>query len=277
MHLSSRTAVAVLAAFLAFLAFAPPASAWSVRGHRLVGQLAERELVPDTRAEVARLLAGEPEPTLAGVSAWADQVRANDPVLGRRSAPWHYVTMRAPDCAYDAARDCPGGDCVVEAIRTQSAILADRGRSLADRRQALKFVVHFVGDVHQPLHASNRGDKGGNTVQVRIPQHGGGERGGNMHSLWDRGLIDYTGLSEPDYLAHLERVPLVIGHAAPGLPPSAHAWAEHACAIAMRPGLYPATAAPPPGYMEAWTPLVDEQLRRAGIRLAQVLNAALAP
>ncbi|WP_460830128.1 S1/P1 nuclease [Lysobacter humi (ex Lee et al. 2017)] len=277
MHQPSRVAAALLAALVALLAFAPSASAWSVRGHRLVGGLAERELAPRARAEVDRLLAGEAEPTLAGVSAWADEVRANDPVLGRRSAPWHYVTMRAPDCAYDAARDCPGGDCVVEAIRAQVAILADRGRSLADRRQALKFVVHFVGDVHQPLHANNRGDKGGNEVQVRIPQHGGGERGGNLHGLWDRGLVDYTGLSEPDYLARLERLPLAIEQGGPAVPPAAHAWAEHACAIAMRPGLYPATANVPAGYMAAWTPIADEQLRRAGSRLAQLLNAALAP
>lgn len=270
-------ALLVVLMLSALAAFAPPASAWSARGHRLVGQLAERDLTPVARAEVDRLLAGEPDPTLAGVSVWADEVRGSDPVLGRRSAPWHYVNVRSPDCAYEAARDCAGGDCVVEAIRVQTAILADRARPLAERRQALKFVVHFIGDVHQPLHAGNRPDKGGNDVQVRIPQHGGGERGGSLHTLWDRGLIDYTGLDDADYLARLRGVPVALPQPPRALPPQAQDWAEHACAITVRPGFYPASAKLEPGYAAAWTPLADEQMRRAGARLAQVLNAALAP
>lgn len=262
---------------LALLAtVAPPAFAWGALGHRLVGHLAEDDLSSAARTEIAGLLAGEPEPSLAGISTWADELRANDPDLGRRSAPWHYVTMRAPDCGYDAARDCPDGNCVVGAIEEQARVLADRSRPLDARRRALKFVVHFVGDIHQPLHANNHGDKGGNTVQLRVPTPGGGEKGSNLHSFWDSGLIGLTGLDEPQYLARLRVMPLAVALPRPALPPAAGAWASQSCAIAMRPGLYPEGARPAPGYAADWTPVVDVQLRRAGAQLAHVLNAALA-
>lgn len=268
-------ALLVVLMLSALAAFAPPASAWSARGHRLVGQLAERDLTPVARAEVDRLLAGEPDPTLAGVSVWADEVRGSDPVLGRRSAPWHYVNVRSPDCAYEAARDCAGGDCVVEAIRVQTAILADRARPLAERRQALKFVVHFIGDVHQPLHAGNRDDKGGNVVQVRVPTADGGDKGSNLHALWDSGLMEQTGLDEDAYLARLHALSLAVDIPRRALPPQGAAWAEQSCRISTRPGLYPPTTRIDADYVAQWTPLVDDQLRRAGAHLAQVLNAAL--
>src|SRR5690606_36773485 len=81
-----------------------------------------------------------------------------------------------------------------EAIRTQAAILADRERSDADRLQALKFVVHFVGDVHQPMHAGYARDRGGNTIQVNYRG-----RGSNLHSLWDSTLLGWRGMDELPY------------------------------------------------------------------------------
>lgn len=265
-----------LLAFALLLAFAGPAFAWGRLGHRLVADLAADELTPRARAEVARLLAGEPEPTLAGIANWADELRANDPDLGKRSSKWHYVDIAENGCGdYEPPRDCPNGDCVIEAIRAQAAILADRRQPIEARRQALKFVVHFVGDVHQPLHAGFARDKGGNTVQVRIPTANGGDKGGNLHSLWDSGLIEYTGLDEPPYLARLRALPLAVDAPRRALPPDAAAWAQQSCRIATRPGLYPASPKIDAAYVAAWTPLVDEQLRRAGAHLAQVLDAAL--
>lgn len=262
---------------LAFLlAVASPAFAWGRLGHRLVADLAADDLNAKARAEVERLLAGEPEPTLAGVANWADDLRANDPDLGKRSSKWHYADIAEHGCAdYVPPRDCPNGDCVIEAIRAQTAILADRSQPIAARRQALKFVVHFIGDVHQPLHAGFSRDKGGNTVQVRIPTAGGGDKGGNLHSLWDSGLIELTGLDEPAYLARLRALPLAVDVPKKVLPPESPAWAQQSCRIATRPGVYPPSAAIDPAYVRTWTPLVDEQLRRGGAHLAQVLNAAL--
>ncbi|HZX80433.1 MAG TPA: S1/P1 nuclease [Lysobacter sp.] len=265
----------LLAAVLLF-AVASPAFGWGRLGHRLVAELAQDELKSDARKQVDELLAGEPGATLASIAPWADEVRSKDPVLGKRSAPWHYVTVHADDCDYDAASDCKRGDCVVGAIEKQAAILADRGQPVEARRTALKFVVHFVGDVHQPLHAGNRPDKGGNTVQVRLPTATGGERGSNLHSTWDSGLIDLTGRDEATYLRHLRSLPLAVPMGRPALPPQAAQWAEASCAITLRPGLYPGSARLDADYARRWTPVIDEQLRRAGTHLAQVLNAALA-
>ena len=158
---------ALLASLMLLLA--GPVGAWGPQGHRLVAALAWADLTPQAQAEVAILLAGEADPTLPGIANWADQLRAENPDLGKRSASWHYVNIGEEACQYDAARDCPGGNCVVGAIDAQLAILADRSQPVAARRQALKFVVHFVGDVHQPLHAGFGHDKGGNTVQASDP------------------------------------------------------------------------------------------------------------
>ena len=261
------------AAFL--LALSSPAFAWGALGHRLVADLAQDELTPAARRAVETLLAGETEPTLAGVANWADQIRGTD--LGKSTSKWHYADIAENGCgAYEPVRDCPNGDCVIEAIRKQAAILADRSQALEARRDALKFVVHFVGDVHQPLHAGFAHDKGGNTVQVRIPTADGGEKGGNLHSLWDSGLIERSGLDEAAYHARLRALPLAVALPRRALPPDSPAWAQQSCAIATRPGLYPESPRIDADYVARWTPLVDEQLRRAGTRLAQLLNAALA-
>jgi hypothetical protein len=251
-----------------------PAFAWGAQGHRLVGDLAADELTPAARQAVATLLAGEKDPTLGGIASWADDVRANDPVLGKKSAPWHYVDIHSPDCAYVPPTDCPDGNCVVGAIEAQTTILADRRQPLEARRQALKFVVHFIGDAHQPLHSNNREDKGGNVVQLRVPAPEG-EKGSNLHTLWDSGLIQHGGLDEAGYHARLRQLPLAVDIPPHALPPQAAAWVENSCRISARPGLYPASPTIDEAYYSSWTPLVDEQLRRAGTHLAQVLNAAL--
>ncbi len=257
--------------FLAMLAvLAPvPAIAWGTLGHRLVALLAEEELDPQARAEIIALLAGEPDPSLAGIANWADELRGSDPDLGRKSARWHYVNVGEHDCRYDAERDCPGGNCVVEAIPAQTAILADRARSKQERLQALKFVVHFIGDVHQPMHAGYAHDRGGNDYQVNYEG-----KGSNLHSLWDSGLLNHAGLSEADWLQRLRAQPSPTQLSSTMTPPSV-TWAEQSCAIATRPGVYPN------GHVLDWTyyathlPIAESQLRLAGARLAQTLNMAL--
>ncbi len=114
-----RAATRVLAA-LALALFALPVAAWGPLGHRLVAALARDELDPAAQAEITTLLAGEPDPTLAGVATWADELRANDPDASSRPRAWHYVNLGETGCTYDAARDCQDGDCVVGAIGAQS-------------------------------------------------------------------------------------------------------------------------------------------------------------
>lgn len=265
------------AALLGLLLVPPPVAAWGGLGHRLVGALASDDLSPRARREVDALLAGEPEPTLAGVANWADRLRDHDAARGARTSPWHYVNLGEHACGYEPARDCANGDCVVEAIRRQAALLADRGQPAAARREALKFVVHFIGDVHQPLHAAYARDKGGNTVQIRVPTADGGTRGSNLHSHWDSGLLKSAGLDEAAWLQRLRAMPLVVGVDIPPLPPRAADWARYACSVATAPEFYPPRPSLGAGYDAQWRPIAEAQLRRAGMRLAAVLNAALAP
>jgi hypothetical protein len=258
-----------LALVWALLLPSAPAVAFGADGHRIVAELAQRQLTAPARAEIARLLAGEADPSLAGIATWADQVRDQD--AWRSTAPWHYVNFPRGHCRYRARARCPGGDCVVGAIERQTAILADRDQAIAARRQALKFVVHFVGDVHQPLHAGYADDRGGNTYQVFYLG-----RGGNLHALWDGGLLRAAGLDWPD---HVERLALRTPPGADDWSARAPArWAEQSCRLIDTADVYP----PRPGrlprdYVQRQLPVVEAQLLLAAARLAVLLNAVLDP
>ena len=271
-----RTALRAVLLGCALLAALLPtvAHAWSGYSHRLIGRLAETELTPQARAEVARLLRGDESiaaeaRTLGGVADWADRLRDDHPELGRASSRWHYVNLAEDRCDYVPRKHCPDGNCVVGAIEAQRRILADRTQSDAARAQALKFVVHFVGDAHQPLHAGYAHDKGGNTFQIQLDG-----KGSNLHTLWDRDLVAHAKMSEDRYLQHLQRMPL---------PPRARidsrspaAWARASCRIVLRDGFYPPRPRIEPAYFAQWRPTVDAQLRIAGHRLALLINEALA-
>lgn len=254
----------------ALLSFASTAHAWGAQGHRLVGRIAETRLNPAAKAEVDRLLAGEAEPTLAGVAPWADQLRAKDPGLGRRSARWHYINMAEQQCRYEPEQQCRDGNCVVEALKAQTALLGDRSRPDAERAQALKFVVHFVGDVHQPMHAGYAHDKGGNDFQVQFAN-----RGTNLHSLWDSGLLNTRKLDDDGYVNVLQRLPRPALPRRPDIARDAPAWAEASCRIAVEPGVYPASRKLGDDYTERYRAVAETELRIAGERLGQLLNATL--
>jgi hypothetical protein len=258
-----------LVASLSLALLPMPAQAWGLLGHRLVALLAWDDLTPDTRRQIDALLQDEPDPTLAGIAGWADDLRKNDAGLGRQTANWHFVNIGEHDCAYQRRRDCPGGDCVVEAIRTQAAILADARRPRAERLQALKFVVHFVGDAHQPLHAGYGRDKGGNDAQINW-----NGRGTNMHTLWNSRMLVSTGRSEQAYLAHLRTLPRP-AIAPMTLPPPAAAWAEQSCRVVTQPDFYPRRAKLEQAYVDKHLPIAERQLRAGGVALAAVLNKAL--
>jgi len=259
-----------------------PASAWSRQGHELVGELAERELSPAARREVQALLAGEPEPTLAGVATWADEIRAESRdgghPLGKRSTRWHYINFpRGGGCDYVPARDCPNGDCVVAAINAQRAILADRGRPLAERRDALKFLVHFVGDVHQPMHAGFADDRGGNLHQLNYRGKGAPKgEGTQLHGVWDYWLLRSAERDNADYVQHLLRSP-VPADTARGADNPAAEWALESCRVIRVDGVYPDKRRIGDDYLDRHRPIAEQRLRQAGARLAALINAALDP
>jgi hypothetical protein len=123
-----------------------PALSWGAEGHQVIAKLAESQLTPKALSAVNRLLAMEPDATLASISTWADEHR------NPATAPWHYVNFPRGDCTYAADRDCPEGKCVVGDINRQAEVLASNAPD-EKKLLALKYVIHFVGDVHQPLHA----------------------------------------------------------------------------------------------------------------------------
>ena len=255
---------------LALCLLALPALGWKRDGHRIVAELAQAQLRPEARAEVARLLAGEAEPTLAGVADWADEVRKADPSDPRAS--WHYVNFRGGDCDYVPARDCPDGNCVVAAINRQFLVLSDRARPDAERRDALKYLVHLVADVHQPLHSTPRKDKGGGDYQVSLDG-----RGTNLHLVWDQDIIAAAKLPSADYAAKLAARPPLPADPTGRSDRPAVEWALESCRIVRDGRLYPAGHRIGADYLQAQRPIVEDRLRLAGGRLAGMINYALAP
>lgn len=251
------------------LSFATQAFAWSRDGHAIVGMLAERQLRPAARAEVARLLAGEPDPTLAGVASWADDVRAAE--ASGKSAPWHYINFKAGDCSYVPVRDCPDGNCVIGAINRNFLILSDRARPDAERRDALKYLVHFVGDVHQPLHSTPRDDKGGGDFQVNYQG-----KGSNLHKVWDRLILERKKSTPDDHASVLASQPALAPDATRRSNRPAVDWALESCQIVLDGNLYPPSHLIDDAYLDRHAPLAEQRLRRAGDRLADMINRALA-
>jgi nuclease S1 len=169
----------------------PCAFAWGPQGHRTVGAIADRLLRPAARAQVAELLAadldksGQPSgrTTLESIAVWADEIRGTPADHPR----WHYDD--APLCG-SARRDgyCPGGECNSAQLERLTAVLADAQADLRARNEALKWIVHLVGDIHQPLHAADNGDLGGNRVRVALA--GVHTRGRlTLHGAWDSELV----------------------------------------------------------------------------------------
>jgi hypothetical protein len=197
---------------------------------------------------------------LVTISTWADRTR------DKVTAPWHYVNLpRDANCDYVAPRDCPGGDCVVGAIEAQVQRLASNAAP-AERLEALKYVVHFVGDVHQPLHAGFGDDKGGNTYQLQAFG-----RGTNLHAVWDSALIrdiDPSAQSLANKLITKEPAA-----SAPNFAPTQ--WVSESCKIVSRTDFYPARTLSAE-YLTTFEPVVEQRLYLAGLRLAATLNQALA-
>ncbi|HET7162447.1 MAG TPA: S1/P1 nuclease [Rhodanobacteraceae bacterium] len=259
-----KSAVVLVMAIVAML-LCTSAFAWGPRGHRIVARLAEAQLTPQALAEAQKLLALRGARHLSDVAVWADDLRDTDPELFQRTKRLHFVNFHSRDCIYDPPRDCHHGECAVAAIEKYSAILANRSNIPAERVEAMAFLVHFVGDIHQPLHAGYRHDVGGNDFQVRW--HG---RGSSLHRIWDSTMLDSTDLSAARYARKLaaERTPIVAG----GTPAE---WAEESCRIDRDDGVYPSSRFIDDAYVQRELPIAERRLRQAGARLAALLNRDL--
>lgn len=160
---------------------------WGVTGHRTIGKIAENHLSTKAKAAVRELLGSE---SLADVSTWADEVRSQPEM--KRTGPWHYLDLPLGLSYPEFQKQVEGMtvENVYSALLKCEHELTSPEMTREQKVQALKFIVHFVGDLHQPMHVSRAEDKGGNTIQLNYEG-----QGINLHSLWDTYLLEHQGLS----------------------------------------------------------------------------------
>ena len=267
----ARVLIAVVA-----LTLPGPAFAWGKTGHRVVAALADAQLSGLARAHIREII-GSAE-TLDEAATWPDEMRsAPGQFWQKTSTPFHYVTLNG--VVYDRA---PAESDALEALQKYTATLRDPNASLADKQLALRFIVHLVGDLHQPLHVGKCCDKGGNEVKVKWFG-----KDLNLHSVWDSSLVDDEQLSFTELTAKLQR------HTSNDdvirwWDINPRDWISESAQL--RDTVYPAM--PPKGakdkkgqpavpelsyaYVYKFTPVVEMRLKQAGVRLAAYLNAVYA-
>jgi hypothetical protein len=251
-------------------------SAWGYKGHRIVAEIALNHVSATTRQNLVLLLGND---DLAGISNWADEVRPQRP----ESYGWHFVDIPKDAAAFSDQRDCYRPDekhpaskedhqnCVVDRIIFFKQILANRNASQPDRVEALKWVVHFVGDIHQPMHAIAEA-RGGNDVHVT--EFGSTQCGRypcNLHHEWDTGLIEHTGRSEQEYVAYLEQWIATKKMRTSGAPED---WANESLRLAKQVWVNDGGTIDQ-AYYQTNIGIVNERLALAGLRLAALLDDAL--
>jgi hypothetical protein len=275
----SRHGMVAMAIVLLIAGLPAPMRAWSGQGHRLVALLAADRLTPVARRNVTWLLGPE---SLADVSSWADRYLEGN----YQTFYWHFLNIPPDATSYDRDRDCPRQpgvaagsrsdawrDCAVDRILYNKARLADTTLDRADRAIALKFLVHFVGDLHQPFHALGVG-RGGNDIKVTLfGSETCGNNACNLHWVWDGGLIEHRALDDAHYLPVLRE--LIARNkwetAAAGTPAE---WAMQSHDLA-RAALLPEHGRADEAYYRAHIAAVESRLAQAGVRLAAVLNEVL--
>lgn len=294
-----RSALALLSGVCA-LAVSEPAFAWGGYGHAIVADIAETRLTPTAMAGVRHLLALDGEHSMDQVASWPDEIGHVPADKGGlpQTLPWHYVDIDVSNPAYDAARDCPTGECVAAKLPELIDTLRNPAVPVAKRLIALKWVVHLVGDLHQPLHTSERNDdKGGNAV--KLTYYGSDHHGHmNLHSLWDEGVLDHEANLHvgPHYSIDFARAraeaQVLNAHISPedaadwgrGVGPGNDQAAiigwineSHVLASKVAYGALPKGNNPDIGddYSKIAWPVIERRLEQAGVRLAAILNANL--
>ncbi len=245
-----------------------PLHAWDSSGHAIVAMLAEERLTPQTRAAVTTLLEGR---SLADVASWPDQVR------NQQTAPWHYVNIEIDETQYEPDRHCPDRQCVVGQIERFRETLSSPQAIVEKRQKALKYLVHFVGDLHQPLHAGQNHDRGGNDVKVEFlgqTVNPFTKKPWNLHQVWDNGLLEQYALDAKQavtqvnqYLKSQNEAELATGSVVEWAMQSHDQARDHAYGFGPDQRL-------DEKYLKQAVPIVEAQLARAGVRLAFLLNTA---
>lgn len=234
--------------------------AWGPQGHRISGALTERFLSAETRSAVVALLGGEP---LAEASTWADRMRASpSPFWQERAGPYHYVTV--PQATTYAAVGSPRKGDSVTALTEFRATLLDPSASRAHRQLALRFSLHIIQDLHQPLHVGNGSDRGGNDIKLKLDG-----KSTNLHRVWDSSILAAAGRSDADWVSRLAAIP-ALQHKR-WAEPDPMVWIAESAAL--RDQLYPSGHTVDADYLAHWLPSVELRLQQSAVRAAAWLNA----
>lgn len=283
----------IAAVLLAVLALLIPqqAAAWGPVGHSTVALIARSYLTPKAQARIEEILAADPDkrtgPTMAERANWADAWRVDH----AHTYNWHFVDTEIDTGDMNAAcygfpdqgplaSEGPADDCVVNKINAFSRELADPKTPDAERLMALKFLLHFVGDMHQPLHSTDNHDRGGNCVLLNV----GADKPSNLHAYWDVTVIGKMTTGPAEFAAAL-RTPMTAKNKRDWEKGDARAWAREtfelgkvtAFSIPTTPGCDPnVTPIVLPDFYEAMArQTITMQLQKAGVRMATLLNKAL--
>ena len=238
------------------------AHGWGPDGHKIVARIAERHLEAKAARAVRQILG--PDRKLADIASIADDVR------NEQTGPWHYVNIPISSSVFEGALYCPNNHCVVGAIERFRDQLKAPGTSPQAAFEALYNVVHFVGDMHQPLHCGDRRDRGGNEVKVEFLG-----KPTNLHRVWDSGILDFLHMDWEILARKLGKISKSKRSAwSRG---SVESWAMESHDLARDVAYRFQTPASGPvvlgeAYARRGGPVVRRQLAKAGIRLAYVLN-----
>lgn len=248
----------ILCSTLVVLSYSPAAFSWGKTGHRIVGEIAQRNLDAKALKGIKELAGNE---DLSRVSNWPDEIRS-DPKMGY-TAPWHYVSIPTGKTYFDQKRNKDGD--VIEALYRFEDTLRDPKATKEQKLDALRFLVHMTGDMHQPLHVGLAEDRGGNSIKVKWFK-----TETNLHSLWDEDLVDFEKLSFTEYASYLnhytkdEKKEWEKG--------SFIDWAKESQEL--RPKVYdlPESGNVSYEYNYKVKPIIEQRFKQAGLRLAHVLN-----
>ncbi len=282
---------------ISLLVCATPAYSWWETGHRVVARIAALHLTPAARTRVARILnvpdtLDDVSEALAVASTWADETKAET-----KTGAWHFIDLAIQDQKSDIPRRCENDNCITARIHLFALQLSTHPPSGAGTElDALRYLVHFVGDLHQPLHAVSDADLGGNCEHVDPPV----ETATNLHAVWDGAIVNAVQLNARELAADLERnlqsfTPQARTDLSAGNE-NDWAWESHQLAIKdvydklsipTEPVVFPHGCGEAPlavanltlkihsSYIDDMKPVVREQLTKAGLRLARMLNESL--
>jgi len=238
---------------------------WGQKGHDVVTSIAERHLTPVTRAKIDSMLDGK---SIVYYANWLDN--ASHTPKYNYSRTWHYKNIDA-DQTFESAPTLQSGD-VITALNREIAILQNPKQSAGERELALKMIIHLVGDMHQPLHLGHQSDRGGNNWKVKFFN---GDT--NLHTVWDSRLVESGHKwSYSEWVEQLDRKPFV--RESVFTPSDIEKWAKESYGVCTE--VYNKT---PQGtkisydYIADWTPTVEQQLLKGGLRLSEVLNYIFDP